>query len=68
MGYKKSAFYSYNWLEKLFGMKMENADEIHPEWSYEVPEGDHRPITCVVAKKPKSLSYLKDTRFEKFRN
>ncbi len=39
MGYKKGAFYSYNWLEKLFGMKMENADEIHPEWQ-ELEEGD----------------------------
>ncbi len=39
MGWKKGAFYSYNWLEKLFGMQMNNADEIHPEWQ-ELEEGD----------------------------
>jgi hypothetical protein len=32
MGVNKAGFYSYTWLENLFGCELKNADEIHPEW------------------------------------
>ena len=32
VGWGKAAFYSYNKIEKLFGLDLHNADRIHPEW------------------------------------
>jgi len=32
MGVHKAGFYSYAWLENIFGCKLHNADRIHPEW------------------------------------
>lgn len=32
MGQDRAGFYSYSWLENLFGADMHNADRIHPEW------------------------------------
>lgn len=32
VGWSRGAFYSYNKIEKLFGMDLHNADQIHPEW------------------------------------
>jgi hypothetical protein len=30
----RAGFYSYTWLENLFGADIHNADEIHPEWQH----------------------------------
>lgn len=32
MGVHKAGFYSYTWMENMFGCKLHNADRIHPEW------------------------------------
>jgi hypothetical protein len=32
LGQDRGGFYSYDWLENLFGLHMRNADRIHPEW------------------------------------
>lgn len=32
MGQHRAGFYSYTWLENLFGCKLHNADSIHSEW------------------------------------
>jgi hypothetical protein len=32
MGLHKGGFYSYTWLENIFGCKLRNADRIHGEW------------------------------------
>jgi hypothetical protein len=32
IGQDRGAFYSYDWLENLFGLRLHNADRIHPEW------------------------------------
>jgi hypothetical protein len=32
MGQGRAGFYSYDWLENLFGLEIHNADRIHPEW------------------------------------
>lgn len=32
MGVHKAGFYSYTWLENMFGCKLHNADRIHSEW------------------------------------
>jgi hypothetical protein len=32
MGQDRAAFYSLDWLERLFGAEMHNADRVHPEW------------------------------------
>ena len=32
MGQDRGGFYSYAWLENLFGLRLHNADRIHPEW------------------------------------
>ena len=34
MGLNKGGFYSYTWLENLFGCNLRNADKIHPEWQH----------------------------------
>jgi hypothetical protein len=32
LGQDRGGFYSYDWLERLFGDDIQNADRIHPEW------------------------------------
>lgn len=32
LGHDRGGFYSYSWLENRFGLRMRNADRIHPEW------------------------------------
>jgi len=39
IGQGKGGFYSYAWLENLFGCRIANAAEIHPEWQ-DVRPGD----------------------------
>jgi hypothetical protein len=39
LGQDRGGFYSYAWLERLVGDKIENADRIHPEWQARA-EGD----------------------------
>ena len=39
MGQGRGGFYSYAWLENLFGRQIVNAAEIHPEWQ-DVQPGD----------------------------
>lgn len=34
MGLHKAGFYSYTWLENIFGCQLRNADSILPEWQY----------------------------------
>jgi len=38
IGADRGGFYSYQWLENLVGVKVRNAETIHPEW--QVKEGD----------------------------
>lgn len=38
IGADRGGFYSYQWLENLFGCRVRNADAIHPDW--ELREGD----------------------------
>lgn len=38
IGVDRGGFYSYQWLENLFGCQIRNADAVHPEW--ELREGD----------------------------
>lgn len=39
LGQERGGFYSYQWLEKLAGCEIRNADRIHPEWQ-DVQVGD----------------------------
>jgi hypothetical protein len=39
LGQDKGGFYSYSWLERMFGDHIRNADRIHPEWQH-VERGD----------------------------
>ena len=32
VGEDRAGFYSYDWLENLFGARIHNADRVHPEW------------------------------------
>ena len=32
LGQDRGGFYSYDWLERSFGVRIKNADRIHPEW------------------------------------
>jgi hypothetical protein len=32
LGQDRAGFYSYDWLENLFGLRVKNAHRIHPEW------------------------------------
>lgn len=32
MGQDRAGFYSYDWLERIFGAEIHNADRVHPEW------------------------------------
>ena len=40
MGQGRGGFYSYDWLENLFGMNIHNADRILPEYQ-QLKVGDH---------------------------
>ncbi len=33
VGEDKAGFYSYEWLERLVGLHVHNADRVHPEWT-----------------------------------
>jgi hypothetical protein len=50
MGLNKGGFYSYTWLENIFGCKLHNANTIHPEWQ-NTKEGDIEPVCDAAAKK-----------------
>jgi hypothetical protein len=39
IGQDRGGFYSYDWLERLFGDNVHNADRIHPEWQ-QLSRGD----------------------------
>jgi hypothetical protein len=39
IGQDRGGFYSYDWLENLFGLNIHNADRVHPEWQ-DRSEGD----------------------------
>ena len=32
IGQGRAGFYSYDWLENAFGLEIQNADRVHPEW------------------------------------
>ena len=49
MGLNKAGFYSFTWLENIFGCALHNADRIHPEWQNPQP-GDDEPV-CASAEK-----------------
>jgi len=49
MGLNKAGFYSFTWLENIFGCKLYNTDHIHPEWQNTQP-GDYEPV-CASAEK-----------------
>jgi hypothetical protein len=51
MGLNKAGFYSFTWLENIFGCELHNADRIHPEWQNTQP-GDYEPV-CASAEKNK---------------
>ena len=34
IGQDRAGFYSYDWLERLFGADIHNADEVRPEWQH----------------------------------
>jgi hypothetical protein len=53
MGLNKGGFYSYTWLENIFGCKLHNADAIHPEWQ-NVNQGDIEPVCDAAAEKKKT--------------
>jgi len=42
IGEGRGGFYSYDWLERMAGAKIHNADVIHPEWQ-ELGVGAGRP-------------------------
>lgn len=37
LGEDRGGFYSYAWLERIFGFQVHNADRIHPEWQRLAP-------------------------------
>jgi hypothetical protein len=49
MGLNKGGFYSYTWIENLFGCNLHNADRLHPEWQ-NAKQGDYEPV-CATAEK-----------------
>ncbi|MES1217805.1 MAG: hypothetical protein ABUT20_20030 [Bacteroidota bacterium] len=49
MGVNKGGFYSYTWLENIFGCQLHNADRIHSEWQNPAA-GDYEPV-CKSAEK-----------------
>lgn len=42
IGQGRGGYYSYSWLEKLMGLKIEHADQINPDWQ-QLKEGDILP-------------------------
>jgi hypothetical protein len=61
IGQGRGGFYSYAWLENLFGCRITNADRIHPEWQ-DVKPGDGvrlhpnmTPIPVAVVEKQRAL-------------
>lgn len=54
MGVGRAGLYSYEWLENLIGLKVENADRVHPEWQDTQP-GDfmrYTPLDYPIAPGP----------------
>jgi hypothetical protein len=51
---EKSGFYSYTWLENLFGCRITNADRIHPQWQ-DVKPGDSVRLHPSMAPIPVAL-------------
>ena len=51
MGLNKAGFYTYTWLENIFGCNLQNANSIHPEWQ-NPNEGDYEPV-CASAENNK---------------
>jgi len=51
MGQGRGGFYSYAWLENLFGCQMVNADRIHPEWQ-DIKPGDGVRLAAKMAPIP----------------
>ena len=49
IGLNKAGFYSFTWLENIFGCELRNADSIHSEWQNPQP-GDYEPV-CASAEK-----------------
>ena len=61
IGQGRGGFYSYAWLENLFGCQIVNADRIHPQWQ-EVKPGDGvrlapkmPPIPVLLVEKNRAL-------------
>ena len=44
IGQERAGFYSYDWLENLFGLEIESADRVHPEWQ-DLEVGDTMRLT-----------------------
>jgi len=61
IGQERGGFYSYTWLENLFGCEMVNADRIHPEWQQRKP-GENLWLT--PPRKYGGVGRLVVTRFE----
>jgi hypothetical protein len=57
MGQDRAGFYSHDWLERLFGAEIRNADEIRPEWQ-RLAVGDtiwpypERKLAALAARSP----------------
>lgn len=47
LGQNRGGFYSYDWLENLFGLHIHSADRIHPEWQH-LQVGDQVRLTPLV--------------------
>ncbi len=72
MGQDRGGFYSYAWLENLFGLRLHNADRVHPEWQriaagdtvYATPAGwlgfDRRFGWRVALAEPGRVLYLEN--------
>jgi hypothetical protein len=56
MGLDKAGFYSYTWLENMFGCDLHNADEIHAEWQF-LKVGD-RECVCREAERKQMGGWL----------
>lgn len=50
MGLNKAGFYSYTWLENIFGCRLHNADQINPEWQKPQP-GEYEPVCASAEEK-----------------
>jgi hypothetical protein len=61
IGQEKGGFYSYAWLENLFGCGITNADRVHPEWQDVKPGNGVRlhpkmtPIPVAAVEKQRAL-------------